>query len=402
MSDFGVTADRRSFLVGAAGFAAAAALTSPTALADLLRPKRNLKLLILGGTGFLGPHIVRYAMQRGHEMTLFNRGRTGPDKFPELEWLEGDRYGDLKSLEEQVAAGRKWDAVIDTFTYVPKTVTDAMDVFLRPSEPAMGQYVVLSTMSVYADGMEPGADESAPLATMSDEDAAKITTHREVGAFYGAMKARCEKAAEERFPGRVTNIRPGLIVGPGDWSGRYTYWPVRASEGGRMVAPGSGDDYVQYIDARDLGPFVIRAIERELFGAYNAITPAGERTCRDMVESAVRACGDGSTEAVWMDSDFLQAQGVRAWADMPVWVPNSAPGYASHGLASAEKALAAGLTFRSIDDTSRATLEDYRERIARARAEQGDEVVNTAAVRLRGGLSPEREAAVFEAWDERG
>ena len=398
MTDSEMLADRRSFLAGAAGLAAATALASPAALADLLRPKRNLKLLILGGTGFLGPHIVRYAIERGHEMTLFNRGRSGPDKFPDLEWLKGDRYGDLKSLEEQVAAGRTWDAVIDTFTYVPKTVTDAMDVLL----PAMKQYVVLSTMSVYAAGRAPGADETAQLETMTDKEAEAIKTHRELGAFYGAMKARCEVAAEGRFPGRVTNIRPGLIVGPGDWSGRYTYWPVRASEGGRMIAPGTGDDYVQYIDARDLGPFVIRAIERELFGAYNAITPPGERTCRDMVESAVRACGDGTTEAVWMDADFLQAQGVRAWADMPVWVPNAAPGYEGQGLASVEKAMAAGLTFRSIDDTSLATLEDYRERVSRVRTEQGDEVADQAAARLRGGLSRERESEAFAAWDARG
>ncbi|MEM1185469.1 MAG: NAD-dependent epimerase/dehydratase family protein [Planctomycetota bacterium] len=391
-----MTTDRRTFLAGAAGLAAAASLPS-FALADLLQPKRNLKLLILGGTGFLGPHVVQYAVQRGHEMTLFNRGKSGPEKFPDLEWLKGDRYSDFTSLEEQVAAGRKWDAVIDTFTYVPKTVTDAMDVLL----PAMNQYVVVSTVSVYQDGMEPGADETWPLATMPDDVAEGIKTHREVGAYYGAMKARVENAAEARLPGKVTNIRPGLIVGPGDWTGRYTYWPVRASEGGRMIAPGDGTDYVQYIDARDLGPFVIRAIERQLFGAYNAISPAGERTCRDMVNSAIRVA-DAGTEPVWMDTPFLQSQGVRAWADLPVWIPNSSPTHAGAGLASTSKAMAAGLAIRSIDDTSRATLDDYRERIQRARAEQGDQVATQAAARLRGGLTPERETAVLEAWESKG
>jgi 2'-hydroxyisoflavone reductase len=390
-----MNADRRAFLRTLSAGAAAAAI-GPSALGDLLRPQRELKLLILGGTGFLGPHIVRRAIERGHEITLFNRGKSGPEKFPDLEWLRGDRYGDLASLERAVEDGRQWDAVIDTFTYVPKTVTDAMDVLL----PAMEQYVVLSTVSVYAEPLEPGMDESAPLNEIDDETAAAITTHRDVGAHYGAMKARVEAAAEGRFPGRVANIRPGLIVGPGDWTGRYTYWPVRASEGGTIAAPGTGDDFVQFIDARDLAEFTIRAIERDLTGQYNAISPAGEWTCRDMVESAVRST-DSDAEIEWVAADFLQEQQVRAWADMPVWVPNSAPGYAGQGLLSTRKAMAAGLDSRPIDRTAADTLVDYRDRLATAALERTEDEVAQAARQLRGGLSPERERALLEAWRAR-
>ena len=164
-----------------------------------------MRLLMLGGTGFVGPRVVRSALERGHEVTLFNRGESGPDLFPDLEHIAGDRYTDLSGLEEAVAAGRTWDAVIDTFTYVPKTVTDAMDVLL----PAMGRFVVMSTVSVYASNDAAGMDEGGALATVGDDVAAGITTHAEARAHYGAMKARVERAAEERFPGRVAVIRPG-------------------------------------------------------------------------------------------------------------------------------------------------------------------------------------------------
>ncbi len=394
-----MTTTRRDFLAAAAATSALATI-SPAALADLLRPKRNLKLLILGGTGFLGPHIVRRAIARGHEMTLFNRGQTGPDKFPGLEWLQGDRYGDLKSLEEAVAADRKWDAVIDTFTYVPKTVTDAMDVLL----PAMNHYTVVSTVSVYAEPYEPGMTEDAPLNTVDDATAESIKTHREVGAHYGAMKARCEKAAEQRFPGRVANIRPGLIVGPGDWTGRYSYWPIRATEGGDMIAPGDGSDYIQVIDARDLADFIIRAIERDLTGPYTAISPAGEWTTKDMIDTAIDAANevDGiATRPVWIPADFLAESGINAWQHMPAWVPNSAPGYAGQGLMSTTKAMSAGLDCRHLRHTAKDTILDTRKRIADTRAERGDEFADQAATRLRGGLDPAREREVLELWNNR-
>ncbi len=388
---------RRQF-IAAAGSAAVGAAIVPTALASLARrqdtERRKMKILILGGTGFLGPAIVNRAVENGHQLTLFNRGRSGPDMFPDLEHIEGDRYTDLTGLEKAVADGRTWDAVIDTFTYVPKTVTDAMDVLL----PAMGQFIVISTTSVYASSNEPDMDEDAPLATVADEVAAGIEHHGQVMAHYGAMKARVEKAAEERFPGRVTVIRPGLIVGPRDTSGRYTYWPARASEGGRMIGPGTGDDFVQIIDVRDLGDFTVRCVERRHFGTYHTVTPGSTLTIRDVVESCIRVANAG-TRAEWVPAEFLAAQGVHAWQDMPAWVPNDAPGYAGFGRMSTDRAVKAGLTTRPLDDTNRDTLAYYRDRGAEIEAERGAEFAANWRRQIRGGLPTEREQEALKAWD---
>lgn len=387
---------RREFMATAGGIALGAAL-APSALAHLHRKDgKKMKILILGGTGFLGPHIINRAVANGHEMTLFNRGRSGPDLFPDLEHIEGDRYTDLSGLEKAVADGRRWDAVIDTFTYVPKTVTDAMDILL----PAMDQFIVISTVSVYASNAEPDMDETAPVATVTDETAAGITTHREVGMHYGAMKARVEQAAMDRFPGKVNVIRPGLIVGPRDTTGRYTYWPVRGSEGGTMLAPGSGDDFVQIVDVRDLGDFTVHCAEQKHMGIYNAVSPARARTMKDIVDAAIRT-GDAGTTAEWVDTEFLVAQGVQPWQHMPAWVPPTAPGYAGIGQLSTKKSIAAGLTTRSLDDTNRATLEYYRTRQAELRAERGDEFADQWAAQIRGGIPREREAEVLEAWNNR-
>ncbi len=395
-----MTTTRREFMARAGGAALGAAAIPSLGLGMGLgagrRAEKKMKILILGGTGFLGPQIVRHAVERGHELTLFNRGKTAPELFPDLEHLEGDRYGDLASLKDAVADGRTWDAVIDTFTYVPKTVTDAMDVLM----PAMGQFIVISTVSVYASSDDPGMDESGALLEIDDAVAAGITTHREVGVHYGAMKARVERAAEDRFPGRVTNIRPGLIVGPRDTTGRYTYWPVRGSEGGTMIGPGTGEDYVQLIDVRDLGDFTVRCAEGGHVGAYNAISPKDHWRSRDMVESAVRA-GDAGTEVEWVDADFLSANGVQAWQHMPAWVPNSAPGYAGFGRASTARAIEAGLKTSPIDETARVTLEYYRTRGAEIRAERGDEFGDQWAARVRGGLDPDKEREVLAAWGAR-
>jgi 2'-hydroxyisoflavone reductase len=388
---------RREFMVTAGGIAVGAAFV-PSALAAVGRRREDakLKILILGGTGFLGPSIVKRAQEAGHELTLFNRGKTGPDMFPELEHIEGDRYTDLSGLEKAVAEGRKWDAVIDTFTYVPKTVTDAMDVLL----PAMGQFVVISTTSVYASSDEAGMDEGGALATVTDEVAAGIETHQQVGMHYGAMKARVEKAAEERFPGRVTVIRPGLIVGPRDTSGRYTYWPARASEGGTMIGPGTGADFVQVVDVRDLGDFTVTCIERKHLGVYNAVSPDGKFTIKDVVDSCVRVAGAG-TSVEWVDAEFLAAQGVQAWQHMPAWVPNDAPGYRGFGRMSTAKSIAAGLKTRDLDETNRDTLAYYTERAKELEAERGAEFVVGWRKQIRGGLDPALEATALEAWKNR-
>lgn len=391
---------RRRFVAESLGLAVAASL-APGALAAALRdpPKEGakpMKILILGGTGQLGPFVVERARARGHEVTLFNRGQSSPGILPDVERIQGDRYTDLSGLEKAVKDGRRWDAVIDTFTYVPKTVTDAMDILL----PAMRQFVVISTVSVYASNNEPDADENAELATVSDEIAAGITTHQQVGAHYGAMKARVEKAAEERFPGKVTVIRPGLIVGPRDATGRYTYWPVRGSEGGRMIAPGTGDDFLQIIDVRDLADFTLLCVERGLFDVFNAVTPAATLRMRDVVESVCRV-GKADTQPVWIPADFLVANGVAPWQQMPAWVPNATPGYAGFGRTSTARAMKAGLTTRSLDDTNEATLAYYRSRGEELAKERGEEFAATWRTRTRGGLARDKETSVLEAWDKR-
>lgn len=392
-----LTTTRRRFLARASGIAAAAACApAPLALARTRLGARGaakpMKLLMLGGTAFLGPHIVWEALARGHEVTLFNRGRTNPELFGDLEQLTGDRYGDLASLEAAVGAGRTWDAAIDTFAYVPRVVTDAIEVL----RPAIQQYVVVSTISVYADSATPGADEDAPLAEVADEIAADIHRHTEVGMHYGAMKARCERAAEEGMPGRVTSVRPGLIVGPRDTSGRFTYWPVRASEGGTMIGPGDGSDPTQFIDVRDLAAFIVRCVERKHVGAYNADRPAGATTMRDLIE-ACRRIADAQCEVEWIPGEFLLARGVRPWQELPAWVPPEGE-YAGFGRRSTERAGAAGLRIRPLEQTVRATLEYYRTRGPEIDAEHGAEAGTDWRRRVRGGLAAAREEGVLREW----
>jgi len=279
---------------------------------------------------------------------------------------------------------------------VPKTVTDAMDIL----KPAMGQFVVISTISVYASNDEPNADEDAPLATIPDEVAQGITSHQQVGQHYGAMKARVEKAAEANFPGKVTVIRPGLIVGPRDITGRYSYWPIRGTEGGRMIAPGTGDDFVQIIDVRDLADFTVECVEKKHMGAFNAVNPASSLTMRQVVDAAVKT-GGADTTPVWVSADFLEAQGVQPWQQMPAWVSNSAPGYAGFGKVNTDRAVKAGLRIRPIDDTNKATLEYFTTRGKELAAERGEEFVAKWRAMVRGGLPREKETAVLAAWDAR-
>lgn len=393
--------NRREFIGQASAFTIGAALT-PSALASglLSKPNKKLNILMLGGTGFAGPKMVQRALDNGHTVTLFNRGQTAPDMFPGIEHIQGDRYTDLSGLEKLVKDGRHFDAVIDTFTYVPKTVTDTMDILL----PIMDQYVVISTTSVYASRANPGMDETGELATISDDIASGISTHREVGAHYGAMKARVERAAEDRFPGKVCTIRPGLIVGDRDTTGRFTYWSVRASEGGTMIGPGSGEDFVQVIDVRDLGDFTIHCIEQQHMGVYNGISPAGQWTAKDMVESATRVAKkqlDVDTKIEWVDAEFLSANGVNAWQHMPAWVPNSADGYQGQGQISTAKSIKAGLKTRPLEDTHWNALNYYKTRAPEILAEFGQERYEGWLTAIRGGLDAQKEQEVLKLWVNR-
>ena len=390
---------RREFIGQAGAITIGAGLTSSALASGIFTNKpKSLNILMLGGTGFAGPKMVQRAIDNGHNVTLFNRGKSGPEMFPDLEHIQGDRYTDLSGLEKLVADGRHFDAVIDTFTYVPKTVTDTMDILLKN----MGQYVVISTTSVYANRTNIGMNENGLLATVDDATADGITSHRQVGANYGAMKVRVEQAAEKRFPGKVCIIRPGLIVGDRDTTGRFTYWSVRASEGGTMIGPGSGEDFVQVIDVRDLGDFTIHCIEQRHMGAYNGISPAGQWTSRDMVESATRVAKkklNVDTKIEWISEAFLEANGVAAWQHMPAWVPNSAEGYEGQGQISTAKSIKAGLKTRSLEEMHLDALDYYNTQSPKVLAKHGEERHTLWLQRTRGGLDAAREQEVLKLWE---
>jgi 2'-hydroxyisoflavone reductase len=346
------------------------------------RAAAPLRILILGGTGFTGPHQVKYALARGHKVTLFNRGRN-PHLWPgEVEELTGDRNtGDLASL-----AGRTWDVCIDNPTTLPFWVRDAGQML----KGKVGQYVFISTLSVHASEATVGADESDPVAEYKGTDPMKETqeTFRaNVGALYGPLKAVCEKEAERCFPGITTVIRPTLIVGPGDESDRFTYWPVRLDRGGDVLAPGDGTDFVQYVDARDLAEWTIRMVEAKTFGTFTAAGPGFEMTMAEML-MGIRAATTAGAKIVWVPADFLRAQKVRPWSDMPVWVPTT-PDTLGFSRRSNRKAVAAGLTFRPLAQTALETLAWFKSLPAERQAT------------LKAGIKAERERDVLAAWTAR-
>jgi 2'-hydroxyisoflavone reductase len=357
-------------------------LTASLSLAEtraLSRPAvKPLNILILGGPGFIGPHQVRYALARGHKVTLFNRGKS-PQAWPSaVEELVGDRNtGDLKALE-----GRSWDVCIDNPTTLPFWVRDA-GATLRGK---VAQYIFISTISVYAANDKP-ADETAALAPYAGKDAMAETTKTlmaDVGDLYGPLKALSEGEAERQFPGMTTIIRPGLIVGPGDETDRFTYWPVRLARGGEVLAPGDGADPVQFIDARDLAEWTVRMAEMRRFGVFNATGPARPLPMRGMLGAIAGAVGGGA-RLTWVSAEFLDAHKVSAWSDLPVWVPASgdSAGFAKRDI---RRALAAGLTFRPLPITATDTLAWFRTQPAARQA------------KLKAGLSAEQEQALLAQW----
>jgi 2'-hydroxyisoflavone reductase len=335
---------------------------------------RRRELLILGGTGFLGPDIVRAAQARGHTLTLFNRGKTNPHLFPDVEKLHGDRDGGLAPLR-----GRRWDAVVDTSGYVPRIVRQSAELLA----PSVGRYLFVSSISVYPDVSQPGTTEDAPVAQLPKDD----PDTEEVREHYGALKAACERTVEAAVPGRTLVVRPGLIVGPGDPTDRFTYWPVRVARGGEVLAPGDGEDPVQIVDVRDLADFVVKLVEDEATGTFNAAGPRGRMTMKEMLE-ACRAGTASEARFTWVDEKFLEAQEVQPWTDLPVWIPRSSEG---GGLSqvSIERALAGGLTFRPTADTARDTIQWW------------NSLPPTRRDKLRAGIPPEREAELLAKWNAR-
>jgi 2'-hydroxyisoflavone reductase len=369
--------DRRELL--GTGMAAAMSLATSASAQPVRKADKALDILILGGTGFIGPHEVEYALARGHRLTLFNRGHE-PHAWPgRVEELTGDRNtGDLKALE-----GHRWDVCIDNPTTLPFWVRDAGHVL----SGKVGQYIFISTISVYAANDTPNADETAVLAPYTGADA-MAETAKTLGdsrfALYGPLTALSEQEAKRQFPGVTTVVRPGLISGPGDETDRFTYWPVRLARGGEVLAPGDGKDPVQLIDARDLAEWVIRLAETRTFGTFNATGPARPLTMARFMAEVQRGVG-AHDPLVWVPADFLAAQKVSPWSDMPVWVPGTGD-TAGFALRDTRRALAAGLTFRPLTVTAADTLAWFHT------------LPPDRQAHMKAGLTPEREAAVLAAW----
>ncbi len=326
-----------------------------------------MKLLIIGGTKFVGRHLVEDALARGWEVTLFHRGQTHPELFPQVERVFGDRGTDLSRL-----AGRRWDAVVDTCGYVPRVV----GLSAAALADAVGHYTFISSISVYGDLSRPGADESSPVATLEDPTVETVD-----GGAYGALKALCEQAAEAAMPGRVLVVRPGLIVGPHDPTDRFTYWVHRASAGGTLLAPEGPQVHVQFIDARDLAAWTLDSVAHARTGVYNATGPAQPLTLGELIEAVGMATG-AAPDPVWASPAFLEAQGVSPWSDLPVWIPGDED--AGWAQADIRKAIRDGLTFRPLAETVSDTL-------AWASA-------RPPAYEWQAGLRAEREAALLRAW----
>jgi 2'-hydroxyisoflavone reductase len=325
-----------------------------------------MDLLILGGTGFLGRHLVEAALGDGHRPTLFNRGLSEPGLFPEVEKLEGDREGNLSAL-----LGRRWDAVIDTCGYLPRVVRASAGLLAD----AVEHYTFVSSISVYSDAIAPGADEEAPVRELPDPTVEEVTEET-----YGGLKALCERAVEEMLPDRVLNVRPGLISGPHDPTDRFTYWPRRVAAGGEILAPDHEERGVQYIDVRDLASWMVRMSEERRTGTYNATGPDYELRMGRLLEEC-EAVGGANAEPVWVSEDFLEEKGVEPFTELPLWLPRE---YAALQAIDCGRAIEAGLTFRPLSET----IEDVVDwdRATRAGREPA------------AGLRPEREQELLRAW----
>jgi len=345
-----------------------------------------MKLLILGGTKFLGRYVVEAALARGHEVTLFNRGQLNPELFPDVEKLRGDRDGGLDALR-----GRRWDAIVDPSGYSPRVVRDSARLLAESVE----HYTFISSQSVYKDTSVPGVAEDYPVITITDEQLreAESLQQSELTAApffwerYGALKALCERAAGEEMPGRVLNVRAGLIVGPHDYSDRFTYWPRRVAEGGEVLAPGGPERQVQFTDVRDLAGWTLDMAEARRAGTFNATGPDYRLTMGHVLD-VCRGTTGSDARFVWVDEQFMLDAGLGAWMEVPLWIDSSDEGNRHFMGISVEKAVAAGLKFRPLSETVRDTLEW--------------DLSRPADTQRRAGLAREKEREVLDAWRGRG
>ena len=339
-----------------------------------------MRLLIIGGTRFLGRHLVTAARARDHELTLFNRGLHSSEL--DVETIHGDRYCDLAKLK-----GRRWDAVIDTCGMLPRAVRGAAEVLSDSVE----RYIFISSQNVYADVSVPGVDETFPLRTLTTAELAEANAidtagQPSYGAMYGGLKALCEQTAEEVMPGRVLNIRPGLIVGPYDYTDRFTYWVVRVARGGEALAPGRPDRFVQFIDVRDLAEWTVQMIESRATGVFNANGPTNDMTMHSVLEQC-KWVSNIDAPFTWVSENFLLEENVAAWSEMPLWLPESAaPHLKGFMFINCDKAVQAGLRHRPLAEIIRDTLSWYQ--TSRANDE------------LKAGIDAEKEQMLLRKWHE--
>ncbi|HXP65731.1 MAG TPA: NAD-dependent epimerase/dehydratase family protein [Steroidobacteraceae bacterium] len=364
-----MTTSRRHLLKLGAYFAASGVL--PRALAAEAKPKT---LLILGGTGFIGPHLTQEALRQGWKVTHFNRGKRTPGGVENVETLIGDRNGQIDALR-----GRKWDVVIDDTGQIPKYVKMSADLLA----PNVGYCLYISSISAYASFAKPN-DENSPTGKLSDPNIDKTTDET-----YGPMKALCEQYSAEAFKGRASIVRPGYIVGPLDGSDRFTYWPVRASKGGEMMAPGTPKDPIQIIDVRDLAAWMMKLAKERTTGYFNAISPPDAFTMGDIITASLKASPKAGTKAVWVPEGFLAKQWKPEELDLPPWSPMSGD-TAGASLTSTARAQKAGLKIRPMQETVNDTLAWFQSLPAERQA------------KLRAGIDPQKEASLLSAWHASG
>jgi 2'-hydroxyisoflavone reductase len=339
-----------------------------------------MKILIIGGTKFLGRHLIKAAQAKNHEVTLFNRGKFSDEKFADVEQIQGDRNFDLEKL-----ANRTWDAVIDTCGYLSQTVKASAE-FLKDS---VGQYVFISSISAYADFSQPNFDENISLAKLTAEQQKKFAdldpkgdlTAYVLGEMYGALKVLCEEAAELAMPNQTLIIRSGLIVGEHDWTDRFTYWVMRVAKGGEVLAPASPNRFIQFIDGQDLAEWIVKSIENKVFGTFNATGKPLELTFGKFLEE-IKATTESDAEFTWVSEEFLTAENVAPWSEMPLYLPESDEEWKGFLSANVDKAIARGLTFQPLHQIISKTLNWRR-------------LINSE---LKAGISVEREKELLQKW----
>lgn len=329
----------------------------------------KLSVLILGGTSFLGPHLVHEFQDSGHQVTLFNRGSQS-NTFVHVEELRGDRDGALQALQS-----RNWDVVIDTSGLLPRVVEASSKILANATK----HYIYLSSISVYKDFISQGIDEDYPLLELQDKTTEAVTDET-----FGALKASSEKIILDYFPNRALIIRPGLIVGPLDNTKRFSYWPLRMLKEGNMLAPGAPNQSVQFIDVRDLAKWIVKTAEKRLVGIYNATGPETPLS----FEKLLHVCQEvtkNNVDITWVDEDFLITHQVQDWIELPLWLSykRNRPGF---GTISIHKARNAGLIFRPLSETIIAILEEAK--INKAKNEKI-------------GLDPEKEQMILKSWKQR-